>query len=72
MNQQIVMSAPSAVRYLDLPSVKALYQLCAKKRIPYRKRGRSLVFIRSELDAHVRSLAVGASLAETRGEQEAA
>lgn len=40
-----------AVRYLGLPSIRALYQCVRRGQLPAHRLGRSLRFLRGELDA---------------------
>ena len=43
-----------AARYLGVPSVRALYQLVRRGRIPVIRLGRSLRFMREHIDAALR------------------
>jgi excisionase family DNA binding protein len=45
------MNAAEAAEYLNLKSVESLYQLTSAKKVPHYKRGRKLVFKKSELQS---------------------
>ena len=57
-----VLSVPEAAELLGV-SVKAVYELTHRGRIPYRKRGTRTIFIREELNQYLQDLP-GVTLAE--------
>jgi excisionase family DNA binding protein len=53
MNEDRLLTIKEASEYLRLKPL-SLYRMCEKKRIPFRKAGRSIRFIKSELEAWLR------------------
>jgi predicted DNA-binding transcriptional regulator AlpA len=64
-----ILSIEAAAQKLGM-SQKAVYQAVFRKQVPYRKWGRRLVFLESELDAFIDSLGVRVSLEEARQRQQ--
>ena len=50
-----VMSTSAAAMFLDCTTT-ALYKLVSRRAVPYRKKGKKLLFLRSELEQFLREL----------------